>query len=353
MSSRRIAIIPGDGVGPEIFAQVTKVIDALNRKWISEIDAKIYPYSAENYLRTRITISDSFLDEVHKNFDAVFVGPFGDPRVPDNHHGREIVNRIREKLDLNLTIYPIKLYADWLCPIPDLHDKNINLIIIKENMEYNESLISSLTNQGRSTELALETKVFTFHRTEIYFREALTIAQKLGRNRVCLVDKSNVFPSSRILFQRALESIEKDFPELTVSYLTADLAFYELLESPSKFDVIVSNGLSGDELFQISTFLTGGHGLSYSCEIGSERQVMYRVMQNSSPRLVGHDSANPLGAILALSRLLKQFHLLQESKIVENAVQDLLVQKAVTLDLNGILTTQETGFRIVDFINAN
>ncbi|PIS27101.1 MAG: hypothetical protein COT43_12100 [Candidatus Marinimicrobia bacterium CG08_land_8_20_14_0_20_45_22] len=353
MSNRRIALIPGDGVGPEIFAQVVKIIEALNRKWNLEIDAKIYPYSAENYLRTRITISDSFLDEIRKNFDAVFVGPFGDPRVPDNRHGREIIGRIREKLDLNLTIYPIKLYADWLCPISGLQDKNINLIIVKENMEYSESLISSLTNQGRSSELAIETKVFTYSGTERFFREALTISKNFGRNRVCLVDKSNVFPSSRLLFQRVLDSVIKEFPELSVNYLTADLALYELLQKPSKFDVIISTGLSGDEMFQIATFLIGGHGLSYSCEVGLDRQILYRVMQNSSPRIAGHDSVNPLGAILALSRLLKQLHLPQESKIVENAVQDLVMQKAVTLDLNGILTTQETGFRIVDFINAS
>jgi len=353
MSSHRIAIIPGDGVGPEIFAQVTKIIDALNRKLNSEIDAKIYPYSAENYLRTHITISDSFLEELRKNFDAVFVGPFGDPRVPDNRHGREIITKLRQKLDLNLTIYPVILNADWLCPVHELYDKNINLIIFKENMEYSENLISSMTNQGKSTEIALETKVSTYWGTEKYFREALTVAGKMGRNRVCLVDKSNVFPTSRTLFQRALETVAKDFPELTMSYMIADLAFYELLQNPSKFDVILSTGLSGDEMFQIATFLTGGHGLSYSCEVGPERLSMYRIMQNSSPRLAGHDSVNPLGAILALSRLLKQLHLSQESKIVENAALDLLTQKAVTSDLNGILTTQETGFRIVDAINAN
>lgn len=353
MSKYRIAIIPGDGVGPEIIAQVTKVIDALNRKFSCNIEVKTYPYCAEYYLRTRITIPDQFIDELKKNFHAVFVGPLGDPRIPDNRHGREIIFNLRQRLNLSLNINIARLYQDWLCPLKDLHDKNMNFLIIKENLESSSNMIGSYINQGKDGEAAFEANIYTSIGVEKFIREALALSRQTGRKRVCLVDKSNVFSYSHGIFQSAMEKVALDFPDITTSSMSIDLALVELIQNPVKFDVILTTGLFGDILFQVATTLTGGHGLAWGCEICPNHFGMYRVLQSSAPKFAGHDRSNPLGAILALSYLLKQLELFRESTLVEKAVQDILFRHFVTLDLNGMIGTEEVGYNIVDFIQAN
>ncbi len=350
MKRFRIAVIPGDGIGTEIIAQSLKVIDTLNKKYNSEIETTMFPYSAEYYLQTGVALPDEFVKELEKNYDAALIGTFGDPRIPDMKHAKEIILGLRSKLNLFLNIQTVKLYEEWLCPLKNIQSEDVDFVIFKENREGFYADSGGFLKKGTDEEVAIQSSVYTYKGIKRFINETFKFSQKMGRRKICLVDKSNMLSYTHDLWERVISQVANEFSDIETSHLYIDTAAVHMIQEPSKFDVVLTTSICGDILSNIGIFLQGGNGLAFSCDINPDVLVVFRTIQGSAVKHAGHNTANPMGAIFAVKRMLQYLGLSNEAKVLEHSIINAFKNHWVTMDLGGIIGTEEVGDYIISFI---
>ena len=350
MKRFRIAVIPGDGIGPEIIAQSLKVINMLNKKYDSRIETTRFPYSTEYYLQTGVVLPDEFVIELEKNYDAVLIGTLGDPKISGMKHAWEMILGLRSKLNLFLNIQTVKLYEEWLCPLKNIQSENVDFMIFKENREGFYANSGGFLKKGTDEEVAIQSSVYTHKGIERFIKEAFGFSQKMGRRNICLVDKSNILSYTHDLWKRIFSQVANEFPDMETSHLYIDTAALHIMQDPSKFDVMLTTSICGDILSNIGIFLQGGHGLAFSCDINPGVIGVFRTIQGSATKHAGHNTANPIGAILAVRRMLQYLELDNEAEMLEQSVLNSLHNHWVTMDLGGIIGTEEVGDYIISFI---
>lgn len=351
MTKFRIAVIPGDGIGPEIIAQTEKVVDVLNKKYNSGIELTKFPYSADYFLETGVTLPDEFIKEVEKNYNAILVGTLGDPRVPDMRHVREVILGLRQKLDLYVYMQPVKLYEEWLCPFKDVKCSEVDFVLFRENSEGCYVKSGGFLKKNTKEEVAIQTSISTYKGIERIIRAAFDFCYREEKKNICLVDKRNVLVYTHDLWRRVFKSIADGYQSIAVNYLSIDNAMVQVVKNPAKFDVIVTCNLFGDIMSDTFAHLQGGYGLAFYCNINpGKKSGMFAPLLGSAPRHAGHNTGNPLGAVLALQYLLKFLNLDKEAKVVEDAVINTLSNHWTTMDLGGIIGTEEVGNYIVSSI---
>ena len=333
----RIAVIPGDGIGPEVIAQAVKVIQALGGVELHEL-----PWGADHYLATGQTVPANGYDLL-RSFDAILIGALGDPRVPDNRHARDILLGTRFELDLYVNYRPVRLLDARLCPLKDRNPPDVDFVVLRENTEGLYVGIGGRFKAGTVDEIAVQEEINTYKGVHRIIRHAFEVARTRTRRAVCMADKSNAMQEGHALWQRVFREVSADYTDVFTRHLYIDALAMMLVQDPRQFDVIVTNNLFGDIITDIGGALQGGLGMAASANLHPGRTSMFEPVHGSAPPLAGRDVANPIGAILSVALMLEALGRVDDAQRIERAVESAVRDDAVTGDIGGKLGTAAAG----------
>jgi 3-isopropylmalate dehydrogenase len=341
----RIAVIPGDGIGVETTAEAVKAVRTAGEVFGRGFDLEMLPWSADHFLKTGVTIPADGYDTL-RQFDAIFIGALGDPRVPDNRHARDILLGTRFELDLYVNYRPVRLIDARLCPLKERTPADVNFVVFRENTEGLYVGIGGRFKAGTEDEVAIQEELNTYKGVHRIIRHAFEFATANGRRAVCMADKSNAMTQGHALWQRVFREVALQYPGIEPRHLYIDALALLMVQNPAQFDVIVTNNLFGDIITDLGAALQGGLGLAASGNLHPGRTSMFEPVHGSAPPLAGRNVANPMGAILSAALMLDYLGLRQEAAAIEAAVHDAVASGNGTREIGGALGTRETG----DFI---
>ena len=346
----RIAVIPGDGIGVDTTAEAVKVLRAAGEVFGRQFDLEMLPWGADYFLRTGITMPPDGYAMLRDQFDAIFIGALGDPRVPDNRHARDILLGTRFELDLYVNYRPVKLLDARLCPLKNRTTADVNFVVFRENTEGLYVSIGGRFKAGTEDEVAIQEELNTYKGVHRIIRHAFEFAKANGRRSVCMTDKSNAMAQGHALWQRVFKEIAPQYAGIEARHLYIDALALFLVQNPAQFDVIVTNNLFGDIITDIGAGLQGGLGLAASGNLHPGKTSMFEPVHGSAPPLAGKNVANPMGAILSAALMLDDLGLKAEAAAVEAAVQAAVAAGQGTREIGGSLGTRETGDAIANGI---
>ena len=342
MNRHRVAVIAGDGIGPEVVAAALAVLGAASRRFGFALDVEQLPYSADHYLATRETIPDAAVDHLRTDVEAIFVGALGDPRVPGNEHARDILLGLRFRLDLYVNLRPVTLLHPALCPLRDgpSGPRSIDFAIFRENTEGIYVGAGGGLRVGTPDEVQLAEEVHTRKGVERIIRYAFEWAKANGRTRVTMSDKSNAVPAHR-LWGRVFAEVGSEYPGIEREHRYVDALAMELVREPERFQAIVTQNLFGDILSDLAAQLVGGLGISPSANLHPGRAGLFEPVHGSAPPLAGKNAANPCAAILTGAMMLRELGHPDAAAALENAVRASVAAGVTTPDLGGRAGTRE------------
>ncbi len=344
---KRVAVIPGDGIGPEVVREAVRVLKHLQETKGLELEFVDFDWGAEKYLREGVTLPEGALEMLTAEFDAILAGAFGDPRVASNKHAEDILLGMRRGLDLYINLRPVRLLHDRLTPLANRKTEEIDFVVFRENTEGAYVAAGGFLKHGTDEEIALQDEVNTRRGVERIIVAAFEYARANGRKRVTMADKSNVQRFGGDLWQRVFKEVAAGYPEITANHQYVDaMAMYMVLD-PSQYDVIVSNNLFGDILTDLGAAIQGGLGLAASGNIHPGKVSLFEPVHGSAPPLAGKGIANPIGAILTSAMMLEYLGFQTLSNEIEAAVRAAISAKETTRDLGGQLSTEEAGTAII------
>ena len=344
-TKKRIAIIPGDGIGQEVIPQAVKVIEASG----AAVQMTQFDWSAERYLADGMTIPSDGFTILGRDFDAILVGAFGDPRVPSNIHAKEILLGMRFKMDLYANVRPVRLLDAGLCPLKGVGTKDIDFVVIRENTEGVYVDVGGVFKQGTPDEIAVQEDVNTRKGVERIIRYAFEYCKRnkkldgSPRHRVLMTDKANVMTYAHGLWQRVFKEVSREYPEITAEHMYVDALCMQMVRDPRQFDVVVTNNMFGDIITDLAAGLQGGLGMAASGNIHPGKTSMFEPVHGSAPTIAGKNLANPFGAILTAAMMLNHLGLTREAEKIEAAVLQAVRQKKTTQDIGGTLGTSHVG----------
>jgi 3-isopropylmalate dehydrogenase len=344
-TKRRIAIIPGDGIGQEVIPQAVKVIQASG----AQVALTHFDWGADRYLRDQVTVPPDGFVALGRDFDAILVGAFGDPRVQTNIHAKEILLGMRFKMDLYANVRPVRLLDAALCPLKGVEPKDIDFVVLRENTEGVYTDAGGVFKQGTPDEIATQEDINTRKGVERIIRYAFQYCEghtKLDsspRNKVLMCDKSNAMTHAGGLWQRVFKEVSGEYPRITAQHMYVDALCMQMVRDPRQFDVIVTNNMFGDIITDLAAGLQGGLGMAASGNIHPGRTSMFEPVHGSAPPIAGKNMANPFGAILTAAMMLAYLGMTKEAQKIEAAVLEALRQKKTTQDIGGTLGTKEAG----------
>ncbi len=337
---KRVAVIPGDGIGPEVIREAVAVVRATR----ADLEFTDFDYGAERWLAGRGGIEDARFAEFARDYHAILFGAVGDPRIPDMAHGRQILLGLRSKLDLYVNLRPAKLLDERLCPIKDKRAVDVDIAIFRENTEGLYAGLGGVFKRGTADEVAIEASLSTRKGVERILRAAFEYARRPGRRRrLCMVDKSNALASEGDLWQRVFRELSREYSDVSSSHLYVDVAAMQMVTHPERFDVIVTGNLFGDILTDLGAAIAGGLGLAASANLHPGRCSLFEPVHGSAPDIAGQGIANPLGAILSAGMMLEVLGFANEAARVDAAVRRAVGEDQTTADLGGGLSTAEVG----------
>ena len=348
----KIAVIPGDGIGQDVTAEAVKAIRRVGEVFGLRFDLELLPYGADYYLQTGITLPPNGHAMLRDEFDAIFIGALGDPRIPDMRHARDILLGTRFELDLYVNYRPVRLLDERLCPLKGRRPEDVDFVVFRENTEGLYVGIGGRFKAGTEDEIAIQEEVNTFKGVHRIVRHAFEFAKDSGRRKVCMADKSNAMAHGHALWQRVFKELAPQYPGIESTHLYIDALTMFLIKDPSQFEVIVTNNLFGDIVTDLGAQLQGGLGMAASGNLHPGRTSMFEPVHGSAPKHAGKNVANPIGAILSASLMLDALGQPAAAAAVEDAVKAAVTSRNVTPDVGGALGTRETGDFIVSRIRA-
>jgi 3-isopropylmalate dehydrogenase len=347
----RVAVIPGDGIGKEVTAEAVAVLSAVGERFGRPLTLEHLPWGADYYLDSGVTIPQNGYDLL-RQFDAVFIGALGDPRVPDNRHARDILLGTRFELDLYVNYRPVTLLHERLCPLKGRGPEDVRFVVFRENTEGLYVSIGGRFKAGTEDEIAIQEELNTWKGVHRIVRHAFEFARATGRTRVCMADKSNAMQQGHALWQRVFKELAPLYPEIEATHYYIDaLAMYMVLD-PGQFQVIVTNNLFGDIITDLGASLQGGLGMAASGNLHPGRTSMFEPVHGSAPRFAGKNVANPIGAILSAALMLDTLGRTEEARAVDDAVRGAVQAGECTRDAGGSLGTREAGQAVVERLTA-
>jgi 3-isopropylmalate dehydrogenase len=344
---KRIAVIPGDGIGQEVIPQAVKVIRASG----ADVELVDFDWGADRYLRDQVTVPPDGFAMLARDFDAILVGAFGDPRVKTNIHAKEILLGMRFKMDLYANVRPVRLLDAALCPLKGVEPKDVDFVVIRENTEGVYTDAGGVFKQGTPDEIATQEDINTRKGVERIIRYAFKYCdnkehRKLDgspRNKVLMCDKSNAMTHAGGLWQRVFKEVSAEYPQITAQHMYVDALCMQIVRDPRQFDVVVTNNMFGDIITDLAAGLQGGLGMAASGNIHPGKTSMFEPVHGSAPPIAGKNLANPFGAILTAAMMLAHLGMTLEAEKIEAAVLDGVRQKKTTQDIGGALGTREAG----------
>lgn len=349
----KIAVIPGDGIGPEVVREGLKVLKAVSEVHDFEYELKEYPFGSEHYLKTGELVPESVLEEFTE-MGAIYLGAIGDPRVEVGLVERGVVGAIRWGfLDLYVNLRPIKLYAEHLCPIKGKRPEDIDFIVVRENTEDLYAGAGGFMHKGTEDEVAVQDMLFTRRGVERVVRYAFEVARKRDKGKkVTLVDKANAIRAMD-LWTRTFEEVGEEYSDIEKDHAYVDACCMWMIKNPEWFDVIVVNNMFGDIVTDLGAVLQGGMGIAASGNIHPGRVSMFEPIHGSAPKHAGKGTACPLAAIEAVKLMLDHLGERRSASKIEWAIEGLLKSKRIaSVATDSGLRTSEVGDMVVEAVRS-
>jgi 3-isopropylmalate dehydrogenase len=347
-SAQRVAVIPGDGIGPEVAREGVRILERLAQLRALPVAFEWFDFGADRYLKDGTILPAGFMDRLRSEYAAVYFGAVGDPRVPGNEHAKGILLAMRFELDLYINLRPCVLMDDRLSPLKGKGREHIRFHVFRENTEGLYTGTGGTFKKGTPDEVAQEVEVNTRKGVERILEAAFQFAKAQKLQRVCMADKANVLLFGHGLWRRTFAEVARRYPDIQATAMYVDALAMELIRAPEKYQVIVTNNLFGDILTDLGAALTGGLGVAASGNVNPGHVSLFEPVHGSAPDLAGKGKANPLAMALTGALLLEHLGHAAEARIVEEAVVEQVQQGAHTPDLVPALggaaaTTQQVG----------
>lgn len=342
----RVAVIGGDGVGPDVTGIATRALSAAGERVGVEYAFEAFPYGADHYLATGETLPDEAFRRLRDEFDAILLGALGDPRVPGNEHARDILLGLRFRLDLYINQRPARLLHPDLCPLsarPGGEPRAIDLVVFRENTEGAYVGIGGSFKAGTRDEIAIGEDVNTYRGVKRIVRAAFEYAVEHRRERVTMCDKANAMPQAHGLWRRVFAEMAAEYPFVESEVEYVDALAMKLVQNPEHYAVIVTTNLFGDILSDLAAALVGGLGVAASANIHPEGAAMFEPVHGSAPDLAGTGSANPAAAVLAAAMLAEHTGSPVVAELLRGGVESALAEGVRTPDLGGVGSTASVG----------
>ncbi len=339
MAVARIAVVAGDGIGPEVVAQARKVIDAV----LPGVEATEYDLGAARYHRTGEVLPDTVLDEL-AGHDAILLGAVGDPTVPPGVLERGLLLKLRFAFDQYVNLRPSRLWPGTASPLANVKPGEIDFVVVREGTEGLYAGAGGALHRDTPAEVATEESLNTRHGVERVIRDAFARAQRRERRKVTLVHKTNVLTHAGSLWARAFAAVAAEHPDVETEYQHVDAAAMFLVTQPQRYDVLVTDNLFGDILTDVAAAVTGGIGLAASGSINPERTrpSMFEPVHGSAPDIAGQGIADPAAAVLSAALLLDHLGYPEAADRVTKAVAAELAARTPDAQLR----TVEVGDRL-------
>ena len=326
MKSFNLAVIPGDGIGPEVVSEGLKVLDAVAKKYDLTFNKTNYELGAAYWHKTGETLPDSVMAELAKS-DVILLGAVGDPTVPSGVLERGLLLKLRFAFEHYINLRPAKLFPGVISPITN--NKGIDFVVVREGTEGLYVGAGSLKDEGTNKELAIEESINTYKGVERVIRDAFNRAKLRPRKKLTLVHKNNVLTRAGGLWTRVFKEVAKDFPEVATDYLHVDAASMFFVTNPERFDVVVTDNLFGDIITDIAAAICGGIGLAASGNINPTGAFpsMFEPVHGSAPDIAGKNLADPTATVLSIAMMLNHLGESKAASDVEAAVANDLASR--------------------------
>ncbi|MFM1653661.1 tartrate dehydrogenase [Brevibacillus sp. B_LB10_24] len=354
MTIYKVAVIPGDGIGPEVIAEGIKV---LNRA--AELDGRFrfefthFPWGCEYYANNGKMMDDDGLEQLSR-FQAIYLGAVGYPGVPDHISLWDLLLKIRKGFDQYVNLRPITLLKGAPCPLHNVSREQIDMLVIRENTEGEYAGAGDWLFPGQEHEVVLQTGVFSRKGTERIIRYAYEVARATGKT-LTSISKANALNYSMVFWDQIFAEVGKEYPDVqTTSYLV-DAASMFFVKQPERFQIVVTSNLFGDILTDLGAAIAGGMGLAAGANINPERTYpsMFEPIHGSAPDIAGKGLANPLAAVWSASQMLDFFGQEEWGKAVLQAIEDMLVEAdTLTPDMGGTASTREVGDKVTSLLRS-
>lgn len=354
MKKYNMAVIAGDGIGPEVIAEGVKVLDA-----VAALDGGFqfqwtyFPWGCEYYLEHGQMMPKDGIETL-RGFDAIYLGAVGAPGVPDHISLWDLLLVIRKRFDQYVNLRPVKLLKGAPCPLKDVKREDIDMVFVRENSEGEYAGSGSWLYQGKPNEVVIQNGVFSRTGCERIIRYAFELAKKEGKT-LTSVSKGNALNYSMVFWDQIFKEVARDYPGVKTYSLLVDAASMFMVKDPRRFQIVVTSNLFGDILTDLGAAIAGGMGLAAGANLNPERAYpsMFEPIHGSAPDIAGKGIADPLASIWSASQILDFFGHEELGRRVLNAIETLLVEKTVlTPDVGGSATTAQVGDAVVSLLNT-
>jgi 3-isopropylmalate dehydrogenase len=349
-----IAVIAGDGTGPEVIGEGVKVVEAVSSKYDFQISFDRYDLGGAHYRETGETLSDKILESL-KGCHAIYLGAVGHPEVQPGVLEKGILLRLRFELDQYINLRPVKLYPGVEIPLKDKGPEDIDFVVIRENTEGLYAGAGGCLRKGTPHEVAVQESINTRMGVERCIRYAFDLCRRRNRaKKLTLCGKTNVLTYAFDLWERTFHEVATDYPDIEADYAHVDALCMWMIMNPERFDVIVTDNMFGDIITDLGAVLQGGMGIAAGANINPEGVSMFEPISGSAPKYAGKNNINPIAAILAAQLMLDTLGETEAAQMIERAVMKVLEE-----DLKGVAagkmgySTSDVGDLIVDFIEAS
>lgn len=344
----QIAVIPGDGIGPEVVGEGLKVVKAASEKTSFRYRTIHYDFGGDRYLKTGETLPDSALEEL-KAMDAIYLGAVGHPQVKTGILEQGILLKLRFGLDQYINLRPVKLYPGVWTPLKDKGPEDIDFVVVRENTEGLYVGVGGFFKKGTRDEVAVQEMINTRKGVERCIRYAFEYARKRNKKRrVTLCDKANVLIFAHDLWRRTFEEVGEEYPDIEKNCALVDATCMWMVKSPERFDVIVTCNMFGDIITDLGAVIQGGMGVAAGANINPQGVSMFEPIHGSAPKYTGKNVINPLAAIFAAGMMLEHLGEEKGAKLVDEAVTKLLSSGRIKdLSTKSGLKTYEIGDMVV------
>ncbi|MFA5005349.1 MAG: 3-isopropylmalate dehydrogenase [Candidatus Omnitrophota bacterium] len=327
----KIAVIPGDGTGPEVANEGLKVLECAAKKFGFEYETKSFDFSGQRYLKTGKLVDDSDVEQL-KKYNAIFLGAVGDPAVKPGIIETGVLLKLRFALDQYINLRPVKLYNSAYCPLKDKKPEDIDFVVVRENSEGLYKGMGEFKDKGSKDEVAIQISYNTRKGVERCIRYAFECARKRNKKKkLTLCGKTNVLTYAWDLWQRTFNEVAKEYPDVTTDYAHVDATTMWFVKNPEWFDVIVTDNLFGDIITDLGAMIQGGMGIAAGGNINPAGVSMFEPIGGSAPKYTGKNVINPLAAICAVSMMLENLGEEKAARAIERSVVGIVNNKIESL----------------------
>ncbi|RMH03302.1 MAG: 3-isopropylmalate dehydrogenase [Planctomycetota bacterium] len=348
--THKIAILAGDGIGPEVVREGLRVLDAVEERFGFATERVEYPFGTEYWLKTGEIFPDAAFAEVQE-MDAVLLGAIGDPRAPVGLIERGIIGRLRWDLDMYVNLRPIKLYDARFCPLKDKGPEDVDMVIVRENTEDAYVHPPVFHDQGTPDEVAEQPMRYTRKGTERVIRYAFELARTRPRRQLTLIDKANAV-RAQDLYTRVFAEVGEEYPDVRTDHAYIDAACMWMVKNPEWFDVAVTTNLFGDIITDLGAMIQGGMGVAASGNLNPEGLSLFEPIHGSMPKAAGKNTANPVATINAVAMMLDHLGEKEAAAAIDCAVAELLRSDRVRGLKAGLHATDEWGSMVLEQMAA-